>query len=560
MRNGRFRCWWLALGFSIGLLVATFARPLLSQDLLVLFNEGVRLFQEGKADEALALFRKVVEVNPNDGEAWVYIGTILLGKNDFEGAIAALEKGLAQPLPGPAAARGWVNLGVAYQLGRRDLGKAQNAYERALAFQPNLPEAHHNLLLLHLMQNNFAEAVKAGERAFSLLGKPLKPEQLQATFEKALELIPRDYDRALELLRSMAQQQLPRPEFFALMGQAYEGLKQPMRAALFYGQAAALAPQVARYHRAFGWALAQAKRWTEAAKVLERTTALDNRDAFTFTALGIVYSEMSRWQEATIVLRRAVELDPQNWDARVLLASAYERTGQLPQAVQEYLTALGIREEPPILNDLARLYLMMGEAAEQQGQVKEAQEAYQQATQRLRRALQLDAALAPARLNLAIALRRHARTLLQQGQVKAADEALQEAEKVLREHIQRTPDPTAKLELARLLSERKNYEEALKLVREVLTAQPKSEEAYLLLGFLALQLNRLDDAEQAYQQALRLNDKSANAMVGLGVVAYYRNRYDEAEAWFTRALSINPNHPQAKQNLEIVRQAKERGK
>ncbi len=525
-----------------------------------MFNEGLRLYQEGKTDEALALFRKVVEINPNDGEAWVYIGTILLSKNDHEGAIKALEKGLSQSLPGLIAAQGWVNLGVAYQLGRKDNAKAIESYERAIAFRPDLPEAHHNLILVHLLQNNFAEAVKAGERAFSILGKPLKPEQVQATFEKALEFLARDYDKALELLRSMAQQQLPRHEFYSLMGQAYEGLKQFSRAALFYGQAAALAPQVARYHVSFGLSLRQMKRLPEAVKVLERATALDNRDAFAMTVLGITYSDLGRWREAAITLRRAVELDPQNFDAHNTLAMAYEQLGQIPQAMQEYLVALGIREEPNILNNLARLYLLQGENEEQVGRVKEADDAYQKAIQGLSRALQLNPNFAPARLNLAIALRRRARVLLRQGQVKLAEETLQEAEIVLQEYLKQNPDPIAKLEMARLLGDRKRYDEALKLVREVIASQPKLEDAYIFLGFIALQLTRLDDAEQAYMQALKLNSKNADAMVGLGVVAFNRNRLDEAEAWFSRALEIDPNHSHAKRNLEIVKQERERRK
>ncbi len=545
---------------SVGLIALTLVFSARCQDLLQMFNEGLRLYQEGKTDEALALFRKVVEINPNDGEAWIYIGTILLGKNDHEGAISALEKGLSQSLPGLIAAQGWVNLGVAYQLGRRDMAKAIEAYERAIAFKPDLPEAHYNLILAYLLQNNFAEAVKACERAFSVLGKPLKPEQIQATFEKALEFLARDYDKALELLRSMAQQQLPRHEFFALMGQAYEGLKQFSRAALYYGQAAALVPQVARYHVSFGLALRQMKRLPEAARVLEKAVALDDRDAFAMTVLGITYSDLGRWQEAAVTLRRAIELDPQNFDAHSTLAMAYEHLGQFSNAMREYLAALGMREDPNILNNLARLYLLQGESAEQKGQIKEADDAYQQAIQRLRRALQLNANFAPAQLNLAIALRRRARVLLLQGQTKLAEETLQEAEKVLREHLAQNPDPTAKLEMARLLGDRKRYDEALKLVREVISTQPKSEDAYIFLGYIALQLARLDDAEQAYMQVLKLNPKNADAMVGLGVVAFQRNRLDEAEAWFNRALEINPNHPHAKQNLEIVKQAKERGK
>lgn len=542
-------------------LLFSFNLSLSGQDLIVMFNEGIRLYKEGKVDEALALFRKVVEINPKDGESWIYIGTILLTKKEHEGAIAAFEKGLAQPLSGLVAASGWTNLGIAYQIGRKDFAKAIEAYERALAFKPDLPEAHYNLILAHLTQKNYAEALKAGERAFAILGKPLKPEQIQATFEKALEFLQRDYDKALELLRSMAQQQLPRPEFYALMGQAYEGLKQYSRAALYYGQAAALAPQVARYVSDFGNALYQMKRWVEAARVLERATALDNRDPNAFMLLGLAYGELGRWQDAATVLRRAAEIAPQNFDIRVALAFTYEQLGQMPQATQEYLTALGIREEPNVLNKLAWLYLLQGEASEQTNRLSEAEEAYRSAIQRLRRALQMNPKLSPAQFNLAVALRKYAALLFRQGQTKSSEENFQEAEKILRDYIAQNPkDLSAKLELARLLSDQKGHEDALKLVREVIFAEPKIEEAYILLGFIALQLVRLDDAEQAYMQALKLNPKSADAMVGLGAVAFYRNKMEEAEAWFKRALELNPNHPHAKRNLEIIKQEREKTK
>ncbi len=530
-----------------------------AQDPVQLFNEGMRLFQEGKTDEALAIFRKVVEANPNDGEAWIWVGTILLTKGDHDGAITAFEKGLSQPLQVSVAARGWVNLGYAYQLGRRDLSKAMDAYAKAVTLKPDLPEAHHNLIIIHLAQNNFSNAVKAGEQAFKALGKPLKPEQVQATFEQVLALIPRDYDRALELLRSLAQQQLPKPEFYALLGQAYEQIKQFSKASLFYGQAAALVPQVAEHHVAFGWTLGQMGRWTEGAKVLERATRLDTKNAFAFVALGIAYCELGRWQEAEITLRRAVELEPQNWVVHVRLATVNERLGKTQQALQEYLTALGIKEDASVLNNVARLHVQQGDAAAEGQRWKEAADAYQQAAQRLRRALQLDPNLTVAKFNLAVALRRLSRTLKALGRGQEAEKVEQEAEKLLREMPSQNNDPSVKLELARLLCDRRQIDEAIKLCREVIAAQSRNEEALNLLGYLSIQVNLLNEAEQAYQQALKLNDKNADAMVGMGVVAYLKGRYDDAQTWFERALKVDPSHPQAKQNLEIVKQAKERG-
>jgi superkiller protein 3 len=542
----------------VGLLLVALVSLIGAQDILQLFREGERLFRDGKYDEALAAFRKVVELNPDDGEAWVYIGTILLTKRDYDGAIPALEKGLTQSLPPAVAAPGWVNLGVAYQIGRRDLEKAIAAYTKAISLKPDLPEAHFNLILAHLAQNNFSEALKASENAFKAMGKLLRAEQTQATFEQVLTFLPRDYDRALQVLRSLAEQQLPRPEFHDLMGKAYEGLKQFSRAALCYGQAAALAPQVAQYHANFGWALGQMGQWEAAARVLERATSLDAQNAFALLSLGIAYSELGRWQEAARVLNRAVEREPQNWVAHVRLAAAYEQLGDTKKAMQEYLAALGIKEDPAVLNNLARLYLLEGERAEATNQWDALADAAQQAVGRLRRALQLDSNFSVARLNLAIALRQWAKAQRNLGQEKQALDTLQEAERTLREQLKRENNPQLLLELARLIGDQKRWDEAMQLCREVLKGDPRNVDALLLMGYLCVSASRLADAEQAYQQALKVQPQNADAMTGLGIVAYLRGRYDDAIAWFERALKVNPNHPQARQNLEIAKQAKER--
>jgi superkiller protein 3 len=542
----------------VGLLLVALVSLIGAQDILQLFREGERLFRDGKYDEALAAFRKVVELNPDDGEAWVYIGTILLTKRDYDGAIPALEKGLTQSLPPAVAAPGWVNLGVAYQIGRRDLEKAIAAYTKAVSLKPDLPEAHFNLILAHLAQNNFSEALKASENAFKAMGKLLRAEQTQATFEQVLTFLPRDYDRALQVLRSLAEQQLPRPEFHDLMGKAYEGLKQFSRAALCYGQAAALAPQVAQYHANFGWALGQMGQWEAAARVLERATSLDAQNAFALLSLGIAYSELGRWQEAIRVLNRAVEREPQNWVAHVRLAAAYEQLGDTKKAMQEYLAALGIKEDPAVLNNLARLYLLEGERAEATNQWDALADAAQQAVGRLRRALQLDSNFSIARLNLAIALRQWAKAQRNLGQEKQALDTLQEAERTLREQLKRENNPQLLLELARLIGDQKRWDEAMQLCREVLKGDPRNVDALLLMGYLCVSASRLADAEQAYQQALKVQPQNADAMTGLGIVAYLRGRYDDAIAWFERALKVNPNHPQARQNLEIAKQAKER--
>jgi Flp pilus assembly protein TadD len=285
---------------------------------------------------------------------------------------------------------------------------------------------------------------------------------------------------------------------------------------------------------------------------------LDAQNAFALLSLGIAYSELGRWQEAARVLNRAVEREPQNWVAHVRLAAAYEQLGDTKKAMQEYLAALGIKEDPAVLNNLARLYLLEGERAEATNQWDALADAAQQAVGRLRRALQLDSNFSVARLNLAIALRQWAKAQRNLGQEKQALDTLQEAERTLREQLKRENNPQLLLELARLIGDQKRWDEAMQLCREVLKGDPRNVDALLLMGYLCVSASRLADAEQAYQQALKVQPQNADAMTGLGIVAYLRGRYDDAIAWFERALKVNPNHPQARQNLEIAKQAKER--
>lgn len=524
-----------------------------AQELLELFNRGVELYRLGEWEEAMGVFQEVVKRNPKDGEAWILLGNIYLKKKRYGDAITAYEKGLAQPLPASIAAPAWVNLGVAYQLGKRDWRRALDAYRKAIALKPSLPEAHYNLVNLYLDRRRYKDALKAAENAFLALGRPLPFDRVVATWEKVLSFLRSDYLKAMDLLRSLARRQFPRPEWHALLGQVYEGVGEFQKAAIAYGQAAALAPRVTDYLIAFGWALTRLQRWREAVTVLERAVAMESGNSFALVTLGIAYSELGRWREAEIVLRQAIEVAPQDWVAHVRLATVYERLNQTQKAVQEYLAALGIREDAALLNNLARLYLERGEGEVQKGRWADAQDAFREALTRLRKALQLDPQLRPARFNYGHALLRYGEILAQLGQIKEAEKVFREAEGVFRALLKDHDDPMARLELARVLSGLKRWGEAIQLCRRVLMANPRDIGAYLLLGYFYIALSRLKDAEKVYRSVLKLDPQNADAMTGLGVVAYLQGRYDEARRWFQEALRVSPNHPQALRNLEIIK-------
>ena len=56
---------------------------------------GVRLSAEGKPVEAIAAYRRSVELNPRQVDAWNNLGDLLRRSGDREGALAALDHALA---------------------------------------------------------------------------------------------------------------------------------------------------------------------------------------------------------------------------------------------------------------------------------------------------------------------------------------------------------------------------------------------------------------------------------------------------------------------------------
>jgi TolB-like protein/Tfp pilus assembly protein PilF len=105
-----------------------------------------RVSQEIVKGLELHLSPQNAAVNPADPQAYEdYLrGVDLFAMNDFTAAIAMLEKAAAL---GPNYAPTWAHLGEAYaasatlQLGGREqYDKAQAAYEKAIALNPNLPE------------------------------------------------------------------------------------------------------------------------------------------------------------------------------------------------------------------------------------------------------------------------------------------------------------------------------------------------------------------------------------------------------------------------------------
>jgi protein O-mannosyl-transferase len=125
-----------------------------------LYNAAVIHQQRNEADEALALYRRVTDLDPRYFPAWVNSATVHESLGAYGPALDAAQRAVSLR---PGAFEGYVVTGVALRgLGRLD--EAQSAFEQALRLVPGQPEALLGLATTAAERRDIVLATSAFER------------------------------------------------------------------------------------------------------------------------------------------------------------------------------------------------------------------------------------------------------------------------------------------------------------------------------------------------------------------------------------------------------------
>ena len=135
-----------------------------------LLNQGADLLQQGQATQALSFLQRARELDATNIAVTINLGGayILLGRH--KDAIPLLEEAAAVEANNGMV---WMNLGAAY-LGNPILStvekqeRAMEAFRRALALHPDMPNVNYNLGLILRDQGNWAAAREEFRRALEV--------------------------------------------------------------------------------------------------------------------------------------------------------------------------------------------------------------------------------------------------------------------------------------------------------------------------------------------------------------------------------------------------------
>jgi Tfp pilus assembly protein PilF len=143
------------------------------EDLAEMIATAVRLHQDGDLSEAEALYRRILERQPDHPGALHLLGVLAHQQGHDDRAVDLIARAIALR-PDQATYHG--NYGVALRgLGRLD--EARDALMEALRLRPDYPDAHSNLGLVFHQQGHLALARACFEAALRL-----QPEQIDALF------------------------------------------------------------------------------------------------------------------------------------------------------------------------------------------------------------------------------------------------------------------------------------------------------------------------------------------------------------------------------------------
>jgi tetratricopeptide (TPR) repeat protein/ADP-heptose:LPS heptosyltransferase len=268
------------------------------------FAEALCQHRAGRLEEAAALYRRVLSIEPGHVEAHYKLANALHAQARLEEAAASYRRTLASA---PRYAEAHNDLGAALaEQGR--IEEALASLERALALKPDYADAHNNVGKILTGQDRLEEAAASYRRA---LGS--NPSLVQA----------------LAGLASVLQR----------LGQLDEAMA-------CVDRALAIEPNYGMAHNNRGVTLEALGRVEEAIASFERAIALEPRNAQARFNLGTTQEALGRTDEAMASFGRAVMLDPQNAQAHFNLGTALLRKGDFVRGAAEYEWRWHLEERP----------------------------------------------------------------------------------------------------------------------------------------------------------------------------------------------------------------------
>jgi tetratricopeptide (TPR) repeat protein len=351
-----------------------------------LFHLGHALGWKGQVDEAIACYKKAIELDPKLPATYLNLGAVLCDrKHDYDGAIASFRTALElEPKNGSAH----YDLGIALRH-KGQVDEAIGSFKKAIELDPKHAAAHTDLGTALRHKGLVDEAIACYQKAIEINPKYVLAH---SNLGAILRDVKRDYDGAIASFRTALELDPKSAVVHNDLGVVWTAKGQLDEAIASYRKAIALDPKYAPAHGNLGASLYRKGQVDEAIASYRTAIELDPNSAAAHHNLGNALGGKGHVDEAIASYRTAIELKPKLTAAYTNLGGALRRKGELDEAIASFRKAVELAPTE------ALAHYNLGSALRAKGRVDEALACYQQA-------IALDPKCAEAHCNLGGILR-----------------------------------------------------------------------------------------------------------------------------------------------------------
>ena len=275
----------------------------------------------------------------------------------------------------------------------------------------------------------------------------------------------------------------------------------------------------AYYQRAT--ALLALGRENDAETDLKKVTELEPKFARAHRALGQMWLDRGQTDAAARELAQAAELEPKLTGVRIYYASALLKLGKPEPAIEQLRAAIELHEATPLA------YALLGLAEERVGKQTEAFADYS-------RAIELDSTNATAHEG-------RGRLLEAQGEMAKAIEEYSAA-------YRSQPSREAAIKLADLHKRAGQLQAAIQLYRRLLLEKPDDLASRMEMAGLMAENGQADEADKEIARVVAAKPADAKLLVRAGDF-YFKEKPAVAVDYYQKALEANPNENSARVQL-----------